>query len=497
MVRWDRNMVHRDRNMVHWDRKKKVHMNWHWREAGTHIGRLRILAVATAFVVGVAAGCDWRDFDKLSDDAPVRSVGTPDGLDGYSASAVSVRLDGDANDRQNTVVIAGFGTEAIVSISVRSNGRAGRRSGGSSFDPDNEPAEVSSVVQLDATGAANPEPTFLAGSAEGNKIHVIRIPDSGHFVTEVTIDGPIAWSRFGGAVGTGDLGDVMGQGVGQEWIVTSDDDIYILYGDPKSAAQSVQCDARCSGATCTAMGSDRRSIVVGGFFDDLAVNPDAVAVGTPDEGGGRVHFLRWVPVAPVSPGCSDAGLVRIRLEAPAEVPNPSEMFGTALHVKDLDGDGRDDLLVGAPDLNRVYVYLNETGDPTGWANAQPDGVIEPPDPDNAVAFGSSMTFVDVDGDGTQELAVGDPEGYVGGTRGAGRVHIFSWDAIGGNVTATEQATAYDFQPESTGGLGIALAAIVMGDTDWIRGMPEELVVVGYKETYIFFLTGMEGDHDPR
>jgi hypothetical protein len=423
------------------------------------------MAAASVLVAGSAAGCDWREFDKLSDDAPVRSVGTPDGLDGFSASAVSLRRTGDANFRQNTVVIAGMGSEAIVSISVRSNGRAGRRSGGSSFDADNEPAEVSSVVQLDATGAANPEPTFLAGSAEGNQIHVIRVPDSGHFVTDVTLDGPVAWSRFGGAVGTGDLGDVMGQGTGEEWIVASDNDIYILYGDPKSAAQRVQCQARCSGADCVAFQSERRSIVVGAFFDDLAVNPDAAAVGTPDEGGGRVHFLRWVPVAPASPGCSDAGLVRVELPAPAESPSPSEMFGTALHVKDLDGDGRDDLLVGAPDLNRVYVYLNETGDPTGWANAQPDGVIEPPDPDNAVAFGSSMVFLDVDGDGADELAVGDPEGYVGGTRGAGRVHIFSLVVAGGNVTGTEEARAYDFQPKSTGGLGIALAKVVMGSTE--------------------------------
>jgi hypothetical protein len=96
-----------------------------------------------------------------------------------------------------------------------------------------------------------------------------------------------------------------------------------------------------------------------------------------------------------------------------------------------------------------------------------------------------------------ELVVGDPGGFVGGKQGAGRAHIYRLAVAGTNVTATEVATVQETQPESTGALGIALTKVVLGDQDWVPGVPEELVVVGRKETYVFFLTGMTGDRDPR
>lgn len=480
---------------MRWDQWMSVRTSWTGSSGWGPMGRVWLLATVVGLACGT--GCDWREFDKLEDDAPVRAVGAPDGLDGYSASAVALRRPGDANYRQNTVVVAGFGPEAVVAVSVRSNGRASRPSGGDSFDTENEPSEVSSVVQLEAS-TANPEPTVLIGSAEGNRIHVVRLPEGSHFVNELTIDGPTAWEGFGGAVGTGDLGDVGGLGGGEEWIVASDNAIYVLYGEPKAAGQYIRCSAVCGGASCEAFRSATRAVVTGAFFDDLPAGTHAAVVGTPDEGRGRVHFLRWVEGATAPNGCPGSNeLHKWVLEAPDASPAPSEMFGTSLFAVDLDGDSRQDLLVGAPDLNRVYVYLNESGDATGWENAAPDGIIEPPDPDNAVAFGSSMTFLDVDGDGTRELAVGDPEAYVGGKRGAGRVHLFTLNVAGGQVTGSEAATAYDLQPESTGGLGIAVSSVVMGDTVWSPGLPEELVVVSYKEVFIFFLTGMEQDHDPR
>ena len=130
-----------------------------------------------------------------------------------------------------------------------------------------------------------------------------------------------------------------------------------------------------------------------------------------------------------------------------------DLFGESLAVGDFDGDGNDDLVVGAP-----YDY-DDTGYAVGAVTVVPGegrprvpidlaqatrwtpdtaGVLGGPHPftvnDLPDSFGRTLAAGDFDGDGVDDLAVGIPGSPVARTSGgkiyqdAGRVQIFHGSA---------------------------------------------------------------------
>ena len=156
------------------------------------------------------------------------------------------------------------------------------------------------------------------------------------------------------------------------------------------------------------------------LLDDLDGDgtPD-LAVGSPgaDAEAGAVHLYSGRTLRPIR---------TVAAPRPAE----AERFGaTAVATPDLTGDGRPDLLVGAP-----------TSDP-GESGAGRAYLVDPatgavrltlasPDPQFDARFGAALAAVpDLSGDGVADLAVGEPDGDVReGDRTlseAGRVHLYS------------------------------------------------------------------------
>jgi hypothetical protein len=102
----------------------------------------------------------------------------------------------------------------------------------------------------------------------------------------------------------------------------------------------------------------------------------------------------------------------------------SESFGTVLHADgDLNGDGYPDLLVGAPgstaSTGRVYLFTDPLG-ATDFSHA--DRVFGGPSDDSE--FGVALSTGDMNGDGLDDLAVGAP-GY---NQDRGQVVIYAGDA---------------------------------------------------------------------
>lgn len=174
-----------------------------------------------------------------------------------------------------------------------------------------------------------------------------------------------------------------------------------------------------------------------------------VAVGAPgggEDAGGRVHVFAGGPATLEStPFVTLAG------------PGPGSRFGTAIAAAgDVDDDGFDDLLVGAPGDDTVLLYR---GGP-GLEGGQPVWTWTG---DVGSEAGAALAAGDVDGDGYADFAVGAPGG-------AGGVHLFAGRFNGPAASPLASLTgAWD-----RFGAALAMTPDLTGDgnLDLLVGAPE-------------------------
>ncbi|XP_078501292.1 integrin alpha-IIb isoform X2 [Lissotriton helveticus] len=184
------------------------------------------------------------------------------------------------------------------------------------------------------------------------------------------------------------------------------------------------------------------SVTYGEFTDD-SVPEYVIGVPNYDATLGSVEIYRKSDL--------DQPLYRVKGEQVASY------FGHAVAVADMNKDGKDDLVVGAPlfmerrpggkltELGRVYLYLQRRkarfiNNPQILTGTEVFG-----------QFGSSIAFLgDVDQDGYNDIAVGAP---FGGRDGRGRVYIYSGQSEGIN-TQPSQVLESPFLPGS--GFGFSM-----------------------------------------
>ncbi len=197
------------------------------------------------------------------------------------------------------------------------------------------------------------------------------------------------------------------------------------------------------------------ALAVGNFdrdaFDDLAIGVPgwrpAIARGpheagmvivVPGSGNGLAVSDRGGPFSPYLIG--GAGFARSRSQLAGLPRGQAGLVGAALAVGDFNGDGADDLAIGAPGGTSGAVLV-ATGSPRGL-DARPeaapfspssDGRHRLPVPAGAVSetgiglqprwVGLALAAGDFDGDGLDDLAVGAPGERPQGVGGAGAVYL--------------------------------------------------------------------------
>ena len=183
--------------------------------------------------------------------------------------------------------------------------------------------------------------------------------------------------------------------------------------------------------------------------------PD-VLVGAPHEGaGGSSAGAAYVALGPIS---MTSSLATAHVKLVGE--DADTLAGSATAVADVDGDGVNDLMVGAAGDSEAHseagaVYL-VFGPVTGTIDlAAADAKLLG---DNAsAAAGSALAVADTDGDGVAEIIVGAPQTYQGGTTvAAGAVYVVDGTAKG--ATALANAGAILEGENSGDGAGCSLAA---------------------------------------
>jgi uncharacterized delta-60 repeat protein/CSLREA domain-containing protein len=327
-------------------------------------------------------------------------------------------------------------------------------------DDDDGDGKPTTLERADGNGDGNPRDAYDS-DRDGEPDYLDRptAPTESTLLTEQKVSDlagglTAALSDGGGFAGTvAPIGDLDRDGV-TDLVVGAryDDDggtdqgaVYVLFLNGDGTVKAEQKISDLAGAmSATFTPGDEFGAAVAGLGDLDGDGINDIAVGAPydDDGSGAdrgavyVLFLnrdgtvkRWSKLSGTSGGITGDPL------------DAGDLFGSAVAgLGDFDGDGVNDLLVGAPadddggtDRGAAYVlFLTASGTVRSWAKISDTAGSFTPVIDNADGLGSSVaTLGDVDGDGVTDLALGAPGDDDGSTdRGAVYVLLMS---VGGSV----------------------------------------------------------------
>jgi len=169
----------------------------------------------------------------------------------------------------------------------------------------------------------------------------------------------------------------------------------------------------------------------------------------------------------------------------------NDEFGTAVGAGDVNGDGADDLIVGAQQLfsrgnGRAYIFYGPLNGAISANDADAILAGEDSDPEDFDLFGQAVASPgDTNGDDFDDVLVGAPTNYAGGTRG-GRVYLFHGPLLGVIQAASADRifTGAEFDEVGT---SVASAGDANGDglADLLAGAPGffDNNILGYAALY--------------
>ena len=277
----------------------------------------------------------------------------------------------------------------------------------------------------------------------------------------------ISSSNSAAATGSEENGDFNGDGFEDKAIGVSAEDIgtlnragvvQVIYGSPGGLSTSAvladqlftQESLHCECMVSEANDGFGTSLSSGDYNGD---GKDDLAIGTPGEDfslgftppitdGGLVYVMYGSTGGlSASAALSDQIWIQgVNVNDIREIAENGDLYGVSLSSGDYNGDGQDDLAVGANGedigtLNFAGVVNIIHGSPSGLLVGQPDqvwmqgvnGVDEQAEAFDS--FGDTLSSGDYNGDGTYDLAIGAPGESIAASQ-VGKVHVIYGSSSG-------------------------------------------------------------------
>ena len=425
--------------------------------------------VGAAALALAAGGCDWRTFDDLADQAWANSSSSPSAINA-SNYGTGVAFSGTSANGVKFLAT----TERPDGVAMIQYDSAGKLTGGG------ETIEGGG-------GATSPDPLAVRPPLAGDVMSTegaigIGLGEAGGTAGRVLIyrpDGPSLFRSI--PVGTAAV-DAVGFGPVNNPDNSGMVDLIATTGQEITVVSAYEADANTRTVeTCTVAQDRAYAVAVADVDSGSAESEIVVSMGNANQDGApsAVTILDGATVSAAAADQTDQSCVANgrtslgELTAPGSEPD----FGAALVVADFDGGNGLDIAVGAPSSNKVYVYMN-----VDFNGGTPGAPIEINGPSGSGKFGETLAAGDFDGDGADELVVGDTQITVSGAKNAGRAYIIPSDGNFGT-----QYTLGDADPEGDQNFGRGLAVGTFDGTGTV------LAVAARKEVFTYFRTQLSDD----